>query len=1186
MPSSVIAPNSARRSTRENAGDPPLELSLFGTLVARQDGRVLPLRLPQQAIRLFAFLLLHRDRPLAREHVAFTLWPDDDEADARANLRRKLHLIVRALPAGSDPWILTTPTTIAWNATAPYRLDVAEFEDLSANAESLAAADTLYGGDLLVDLYDDWIARERDRLRAREVDNLLALITRHQQRREYGAAIRYGQRLRALDPWREDAVRSLIALRFESGDRPGALAEFERFRSVLADEVGVEPMPETVMAYERVLANADVAEAVREPHPAFVSPPVPILPFVDREKAIGDLHTAWTAASSGSGTGVLVVGEAGIGKTRLIDQFSRFVESNGGRVLRGGTTPFELAPYQAISEAIRSALPIVRETRIEPLWLAVLATLVPQLRIAVPILPALAQLDAEPERMRLFDAVTVAVAAVSAGRPTVLILEDLHWAGSATIALLEHLVRNAPRNRLLIIGTYREEELLRTHPLRGLRRRLEREHLLRVSALGPLDAASIEQIVEQLIDTEPEMRGTIAHYLLDASDGNPFFLSEVVANTSEAGSFNAQTRDWHSPPAPIGSQSLTATLNERLERVSTRARAVAEVAAVIGRSFSVELVREISGADERSTLDSLGELIDRRLVREVDDSASDFAFSHQLILHTVYTAMAPEARARRHRRAANVIEELYAEHIDELAAELASHFDRGGETERASEYYLRGARQALALHGSDEATALATRGLQLAADAVTRFRQVEILEEASRRLGDRAQARAAVEQLESLAAQIGDPELRREALRRRISLAHACAERDEELAAIAALEAQLEGAPAPWSAIFAQLKGSYLTSVSSYREARAVLSAAFNTVSVRDYPGIYVDCRCALVELACFEGRVADVRAFLDEVPTFERQYDSARVVRLLETACGAANVIQDFVALAACAEQLLRCSRAIGYREAEATAYRYAGQAAWQLFEIDRARDFFGRALEMFAAMGQRFKQVLVLADTANMNNYLGQFDEALELLAAADALATSISYAFGHVACVNNISYTAYLKGDFERARESAQQALALASVLEAPSMRAHALVNLGVAERELHDLDAAIGHLQEGTALERQLNEAVALGEDLCELIIALLRQNVIEQATALAAEVLALAEDSTLRFPHPQYLLWTAAAVRRAASDDAGALALLDRARDVLDKLEATIPDTESRTTFRRLRYNRAIDDAFDRAYWQI
>ena len=328
------------------------------------------------------------------------------------------------------------------------------------------------------------------------------------------------------------------------------------------------------------------------------------------------------------------------------------------------------------------------------------------------------------------------------------------------------------------------------------------------------------------------------------------------------------------------------------------------------------------------------------------------------------------------------------------------------------------------------------------------------------------------------------------------------------------------------------------------------------------------------------------MRAFLDEVPSFERQYDAARVVRLLETACGAANTIQDNVALAACAEQLLRCSRAIGYREAEATAYRYAARAAWQLFEIERAGDFFARALEMFASMGQRFKQLLVLADIANMKTYLGKFDEALELFAAADALAVAISYGFGHVACVNNISYAAYLKGDFALARASAKQALELVDALEAPTVRAHALVNLGVAERELDNVDAAIAHLERGTTLERELNETIALGEDLCELIIALLRNNRIERAVELSAEVLALAENATLRFPHRQYLLWTVAAVRRATDDEDGARTLLGRARTILDTLEATIADAESRVTFRRLRYNAAIDEAFDRAHWQI
>jgi DNA-binding SARP family transcriptional activator len=231
MPSSVTAPLSALRPAVEPAAEQPLELTLFGTLAARRDGQVIPLRLPQHAVRLLAYLLLNRDRSQSREHVAFTLFPDDDEADARANLRRKLHLLQRALPERREPWIVTTATSVGWNAKAPYRLDIAEFERLSASAEALVEADALYGGDLLVDLYDDWLVRERDRLRTIAMNNLLTLIARHGQRRDYASAIRCAQLLRALDPWREDAVRTLIALRYESGDRAGALTEYERFRS-------------------------------------------------------------------------------------------------------------------------------------------------------------------------------------------------------------------------------------------------------------------------------------------------------------------------------------------------------------------------------------------------------------------------------------------------------------------------------------------------------------------------------------------------------------------------------------------------------------------------------------------------------------------------------------------------------------------------------------------------------------------------------------------------------------------------------------------------------------------------------------------------------------------------------------------------------------------------------------------
>jgi DNA-binding SARP family transcriptional activator/predicted negative regulator of RcsB-dependent stress response len=1193
MRNTVVAPIPDRKPALDAAVDAPLELALFGTIAVRRNGAAIPLRLPQTAVRLLAYLLLNRERNQSREHVAFTLWPDDDEADARANLRRKLHLLLRALPPSREPWILTTATSLGWNPAAPYRLDVADFEVRSRSAETLADADALYTDDLLVDLYDDWIVRERDRLRAAAMENLLTLVARAQKRRDYAEAIRYAQRLRALDPWREDAVRALIGLRYEAGDRAGALTEFERFRAAIAAEMGVEPMPETVCVYERVLAHADTSQAAAAaaaaPAPSEAPAKRPAgLPFVARAREYDALVTAWAAASNGGGGSLLVTGEPGIGKTRLIDEFAAFADSNGARVLRGTTTPFELMPYEPFTEALRSALPILRETPVEPLWLAVLATLVPQLHVAFPGLRQLIALDAEPERTRLFEAFEVVVGALSARRPTVLILEDLHWAGAATIGMLEYLARHSPLHRLLIVGSYREGEAPRTHPLRGLRRHLERERLLRVIALGPLDAGAIGEIVAHLADGDPGQHAALATELRAASDGNPFFLGEVIANEREAGFLDDTARRWQRRDTVDDGAglSLTSTLSARLERLPPRVRSLAEVAAVIGRAFSAELVREVSGADERSTLDGLGELLDRRLVREVDAGGTHFTFSHQLIAAAVYAQMPSEARSRRHRRAGSIIEDIYSEQIEQYAGDLAAHFDRGGEPERAAEYYCLAARRALTLHANDEAKTLAERGRVLTLENVTRFRAVEIIEEAAHRLGDRDGQRDAIAQLRSIAQHTDDPELLRESLRRRIALAHDCGERDEERDAIAALAERMGGARTPWQATFAQLKGSYLTAIGAYREARTVMSDALSNVSATDHPRIFVECWCALVELARFEGRYLDVRAFLNELPTFETKYDVAQVVTLLETACAAAMTIQDFPAVKACAERLLDHTRAIGYREGEAAAYRFMGTAALRLFEIEQARVFLARSIEMFRALGQRLKELRALGDFANLYTTIGRFDEAIAQFEAADRIALDISYDFGHVACLNNISHVAYLKGDFALAKSAAIRALEGADRIGAPSARAHALVSIGVAERELGRLDDAIAHLEEGTRLERELNETADIGEDLCELIVALLARDELDRADVLAAEVLALAENSGPRLSRPQFVFWTAAAVCRAAGDHARARTLLSRARASLDDLEALIPEVESKQAFRGLSHNRLIDDAFENDRWPI
>jgi tetratricopeptide (TPR) repeat protein len=255
-------------------------------------------------------------------------------------------------------------------------------------------------------------------------------------------------------------------------------------------------------------------------------------------------------------------------------------------------------------------------------------------------------------------------------------------------------------------------------------------------------------------------------------------------------------------------------------------------------------------------------------------------------------------------------------------------------------------------------------------------------------------------------------------------------------------------------------------------------------------------------------------------------------------------------------------------------------------LFEIDRARTCFERAVAAFAATGQRLNELQTIADQGILAATIGRFAEAIERFEAADAIAVSISYGFGHVACLNNISFSAYNNGDFKTALAAARRALETADEIGAPAARAHAMISAGVAERELGDLEAAVAHLEQGTAIARELNETITLGEDLCELAITFLRRHDLARAVLVAAEILELTETSPQRSSRPQFLFWTVAAVRRAAGDLDGARAFLAQAGQMLDDLEAAIPDLESRRTFRNLRHNRAIDAAVARDCWEV
>jgi predicted ATPase/DNA-binding SARP family transcriptional activator len=292
-----------------------LEIRLLGEPEFAFEGAPFRFAAPPRALPLLAWLLLHRRAPLSRDSVAFTFWPDALEEDARGDLRRHLYYLTKALPAPSgEPWVLADKKTIAWNERAPATFDVLDFERLCADEASLEEAVRLYRGPLLTGVDDEWIEPERERLRNLAENALRRLIERERER-DPARAIGYAQALLRVDPWREDALRDLIALRHRSGDRAGALREYRDFATRLRRELDVAPMPETTAVFERV-AGSDAPQPVRAAAAPPSAPPTNLPersdPLIGRARALLEVRTLLenTRVATLAGTG-------GVGKTRL-----------------------------------------------------------------------------------------------------------------------------------------------------------------------------------------------------------------------------------------------------------------------------------------------------------------------------------------------------------------------------------------------------------------------------------------------------------------------------------------------------------------------------------------------------------------------------------------------------------------------------------------------------------------------------------------------------------------------------------------------------------------------------------------------------------------------------------------------------------------------------------------------------
>jgi DNA-binding SARP family transcriptional activator len=670
-------------------GSPRLDIRVLGDLDLRLGGRRLPPLESARAESLLAYLLVHRDTPQPRERIAFVLWPDSSEPQARTNLRKVLHTLRHTLP-DVDRFLDVAQRTLRWRADAPFSLDLATFENAIARSrwedvDALREAVETYRGDLLASSYDEWLIEERERLRELHAHALARLTEALADRNEHADAVRYGERLLRLDPLREESCRLVMRLHDARGDRARALRAYHACASALARELGTGPSAATRAAYEALLPAVD-APQVQDAH-------APAQTLVGRDAERATLTALWRACERGRAMLVLVGGEAGIGKTRLLAELRRDCERAGAATASARCYHAEGAlAYGPVVAWLRSEALVARRGRLDAARLAELARLVPEVSETPP-----AGLAGDEQRLRLFDALAKAV--VAGGAPVLLVLDDAQWADRETLQFLHYLLRSRPAAPLLVAATARREELDDDHPLHDLLNGLRAEERVAEIELQRLSREDTGALASRLAGRLLDDRDT--DELFAETEGNPLFLVEAL----RAGWTREDAERRAITPKVQG------VIESRLAALSPAARDLAGVAAAIGRDFTADLVALATGAEPDSLVRALDELWRRRIIHEQGADAYDF--SHDRIREVAYARVSPARRRDLHLRIARTLERRHADDSGPVSAQIAAHLDRAGARHEAIGWYLRAAQEAQRMHANLEAVRLLERGRAL-----------------------------------------------------------------------------------------------------------------------------------------------------------------------------------------------------------------------------------------------------------------------------------------------------------------------------------------------------------------------------------------------------------------------------------------------------------------------------------------
>ena len=701
---------------------PPVSLVLLGGFAVHLDSGepcVLPTR---KAQALLAYLAMPVGRSHSREKLTALLWGDAPEAQARQNLRQTLTRLRRAL---GDAVLVAQHDTVALQARM-VSVDVADLEVALRDGAvtALEHAATLYKGDFLdgfsVDEapFEEWRVVERERLHELALEGLARLLREHMRAEQTELATRTALKILALDPLQESVHRTVMRLLARQGRRAAALQQYQVCVGWLERELGVEPEEETRTLYRELLQGSTTSRdsgrqiSDRRGHQA------PSGLMVGRRDQMTALQHALEQTLDQGGRIVVVAGEAGIGKTRLIQEFTAEAAARGLRILTAWCHETEQPlPFRPWIDALRGTGPALQSMVRGGMSATARASL-------ARVFPELASVDDKPaatttdEHAVLFEALSELVRQAAKETPVVIVLEDLHWADAMSTRLLAFLGRRLGALPVLIVGSLRTEDVAETSVLERVLDELRAGsalHEIPLSTLSRDDSVALAGALHAG-GKRRTSQGPIAEAVWTLSEGNPFVIVETVRAFKEedAGA---------SGSIPRGVRQFVAA---RLARLSEPARRVLSAAAVIGRACSFKLLAQSAGVSEMNGATAIEELVRRRVLEIVGDR---LVICHDRIRQVAYDDLGPARRIALHGAVGHALETLRAGDLDEVANELGHHALKAGDVERALVYLERFAEIATrryALEAAIDARRQALEAAKQLPSSIRDRRQLEI----------------------------------------------------------------------------------------------------------------------------------------------------------------------------------------------------------------------------------------------------------------------------------------------------------------------------------------------------------------------------------------------------------------------------------------------------------------------------